>query len=220
MWQLELFSSSNLSYSAESNLIRVRRCSRRLLLRCYSSKRYCQTIHVLIQLTYEQSCFNKVFNTKRSSCEQSGAKIAWKAIANFKKRREDFFTIEEFCKLRRSTTEREKRAVFWFFHLFLECVCAANTWRKVKKTTLVSEAQGDGNCKIVTKSYEAFALLLIENYLEKWETILEAGVGSANTEPAVNNNNSADADGEANGRQKKKKKESPRKVHQKEKWTL
>jgi hypothetical protein len=159
--------------------------------------------HVLFQLTYE-SCFNKALNTKRSSCEQSGAKIAWKAIADFKKRGEDFFTIEEFCKLRRATTEREKRAFFWFFDSFLECVCGANTWRKVKKTTLVSEARGDGNCKIVTKSDEAFALLLIDNYLEKWETILEAGKESADTEP-VNNNNTAHADGEANGRQKKRR---------------
>ena len=158
---------------------------------------------VLFQLTYE-SCFNKALNTKRSSCEQSGAKIAWKAIADFKKRGEDFFAIDEFCTLRRATTEREKRAFFWFFDSFLECVCGANTWRKAKKTMLVSEARGDGNCKIVTKSDEAFGLLLIDNYLEKWETILEAGEESANTEP-VNNTNTAEADTEAKGRQKKKR---------------
>ena len=69
---------------------------------------------VLFQLTYE-SCFNKALNTKRSSCEQSGAKIAWKAIANLKKRGEDFFSIDEFCTLRTATTEREKRAFFCFF---------------------------------------------------------------------------------------------------------
>ncbi len=125
---------------------------------------------------------------------------------HFKKRGEYYFTIEEFCKLRRAKTEREKRSFFWFFDLFLECVCGANTWRNVKKTTLVSGARGDGNCKIVTKSDEAFALLLINNYLAKWATILEAGgEKSADTEPAVNNNNTADADGEANGRQKKRR---------------
>jgi hypothetical protein len=32
----------------------------------------------------------------------------------FQKRREDFFTIEEFGKLRRPTTEGEKRAFFCF----------------------------------------------------------------------------------------------------------
>jgi hypothetical protein len=61
---------------------------------------------VLFQLTYE-SYFNKALNTKRISCEQSGAKIAWKAFADFKKRGEDFFTIEEFYTLRRAKTERE-----------------------------------------------------------------------------------------------------------------
>jgi hypothetical protein len=65
-------------------------------------------------------------------------------------------------------------------------------------------ARGDGNCKIVTKSDEAYTLLLIDDYLEKWATILEAGEESADTEPAVNNN-TTDADGEANGRQKKRR---------------
>ncbi len=40
--------------------------------------------------------------------------LARKAIANFKKRGEDFFTFEEFCKLRRAATERERRAFFGF----------------------------------------------------------------------------------------------------------
>ena len=102
--------------------------------------------------------------------------------------------------------QKEERGFFWFFDSFLECVFGLNTLRKVKKTTLVSEARDDGNCKIVTKSDEAFALLLINNYLAKWATILEAGgEKSADTEPAVNNNNTADADGEANGRQKKRR---------------
>jgi hypothetical protein len=64
-----------------------------------------------------------------------------------------------------------------------------------------------GKEKIVTRSDEAFALLLIDNYLEMWATILEAGKESADTEPAFNNNNTADADGEANGRQKKRRTE-------------
>ena len=48
-------------------------------------------------------------------------------------------------------------------------------------------------------------MLLIDKYLEKWATILEAREESANTDPAVNNSNTADADGEANGRQKKRR---------------
>jgi hypothetical protein len=46
---------------------------------------------------------------------QSGAIIAWKAIAKFKKSGENVFTIKEFCTLRRATTERENRAFFWFW---------------------------------------------------------------------------------------------------------
>ena len=76
---------------------------------------------LLFQLTYE-SCFNKALNTKRSSCEQAGGMLARKAIADFKKHGKDFFSFEEFCKLRRVTTEREKRAFFWFFDSFLECL--------------------------------------------------------------------------------------------------
>ena len=71
--------------------------------------------------------------------------------------------IDEFCELRRATTEREKRAFFWFFDLFLECVCVARPWRNVKKTTLVLKAD-DSHCgKLVTKIDGAFALLLINN---------------------------------------------------------
>ena len=99
--------------------------------------------------------------------------LARKAIADFKKGSEDFFTFEEFCKLRRATTEREKRAFFWFFDSFLECVCGARARRNAKKTMLVSDAQDEhDNGRIVTKSDEVFALLLIDNYLEKWKTIL------------------------------------------------
>jgi hypothetical protein len=35
---------------------------------------------------------------------------------------------------------------------------------------LVSEARHSDNSKMVTTSDEAFALLLIDNYLEKWKT--------------------------------------------------
>ena len=127
------------------------------------------------------------------------AKIVWEKLPISK-------NVEKTsAQLKNYVRSGEERAFFWFFDSFLECVCGANTWRKVMKTTLVSEARGDGNGKIVTKSDEAFALLLIDNYLEKWATILEAGEKSADTEPAVNNNNTADADGEANGRQKKRR---------------
>ena len=69
---------------------------------------------VLFQLTYEKS-FNMALNQKRSTCEQAGLKIVTQAIRDFKKRGEEFFTFEELCTLRRATSEREKRAFFWFF---------------------------------------------------------------------------------------------------------
>ena len=120
------------------------------------------------RLTYEK-CFIKALNNKRSACEQSGSKIAKTEIAEFKKRGEVFFTIEEFCKLRRATTEREKQAFYWFFGSFLECVSGARTWGTAKNNHLVSAARGTDNCRIVTKTDEAFGLLLIDNYLEKWK---------------------------------------------------
>ncbi len=161
------------------------------------------------QMTYEKT-FDVALNQKRSLCEQSGLKITRKAITNFNKRGEDFFTIEEFCKLRRATTDRERRAFFWFYDKFLECVCGASSWRNAKKTALVSEARDGDNSKIVSISNEALGLLLIENYLEKWK-IMAADVTAGNelvdsTELVDNDNTTeAEAEAEADGGQKKKK---------------
>ena len=89
---------------------------------------------------------------------------------DFKTRGEEFFSFEEFCKLRRAASDREKRAFFFFFfNNFLESVCGANAWRNATKTMLVSEAQHSNNSKIMTTSDKAFALLLIDNYSEKME---------------------------------------------------
>ena len=93
--------------------------------------------HFLFQLTYEKS-FNTVLNQKRSTCEQAGFRIVRDAInKDFKTRGDEFFTFEEFCKLRTATSERDKRAFFFFFNDILECVCGANAWRNAKKTMLV-----------------------------------------------------------------------------------
>jgi hypothetical protein len=112
-------------------------------------------------------------NTKRSSCEKAGKKTVRRAPTEFRERGEQFYTIDEFCKLRRAATEREQRAFFWFFDTFLECVCGARYWRKAKVLMLVSDAvDEDGRRKLVTKSNEAFGLLLINNYIDKWSTTL------------------------------------------------
>ncbi len=75
---------------------------------------------------------------------------------------------KSFTVLRNS----ESYAFFWFFNSFLECVCGSRPWRNAKKTTLVSKADNGHRGKLVTKSDEAFALLLINNYMEKWISAL------------------------------------------------
>jgi len=136
---------------------------------------------LVFQLTYEK-CFTKALNQKRSTCEQAASQITREAIRDFNNRGEEFFTFEEFCTLRRATSDREKRAFFWFFNAFLECVCGANIWRTAKTTQLVSAARETNGSKIVSISDEAFGLLLIDNYFEKWQILAEGDV--EDTEPA------------------------------------
>ena len=114
------------------------------------------------------SVFNEALNTKRSSCEQAAGRIVRDSIAQLENP-DDFFTFEELCKLRRATTERERNAFFWFFGKFMDSVCGRRTWGKQKYKQLVSTAcETGGQSKLVTKSDEAFGLLLFENYIDKW----------------------------------------------------
>ena len=135
------------------------------------------------QMLYE-SVFNESLNTKRSSCEQAGGKIVRESIAIFKDQgEEEFFTIDELCKLRRATTERERKAFFWFFGTYLECVCGRRSWGKQKQYELVSKATEEGGRgKLVTKSDEAFALLLFDNYIEKWKKLTTMDVSDEGQE--------------------------------------
>ncbi|KAI2492752.1 hypothetical protein MHU86_21795 [Fragilaria crotonensis] len=122
------------------------------------------------QRTYE-SVFNEALNSKRSACEQSGGRIARKTIAEFETSGEAFFTMDEVSKLRRANTDRERKAFFWFFGTFLECVSGKRHWGGKKYLELVSKAKdkdGGGRNNVVTKSDEAFALLIFENYVDKW----------------------------------------------------
>ena len=124
------------------------------------------------QTTYE-SCFNRALNTKRSSCEQAAGKLVRKTMADMKKDGVDFYTMDELCKLRRAVTDRETEAFHWFMSIFLGCICGAKTWTNAQTSMLVSEAKDVSGYKIVTKSDEAFGLLLIENYMEKWKKMLD-----------------------------------------------
>ncbi len=104
------------------------------------------------QMLYE-SVFNKSLNTKRSSWEQAGGKIVSESIAIFKDQgEEEFFTIDELCKLRRAMTERERKAFFWFFGPYLERVCGKRSWGKQKQYELDLKAmEAGGQGKLVTK---------------------------------------------------------------------
>ena len=82
--------------------------------------------------------FNDALNTKRSACEQNGGTIVKKMLETMDP--DELFTVEELCKLRRATTEREKQAFLWFFGTFLQSVCGAKVWGKLKFTSLVSKA--------------------------------------------------------------------------------
>jgi hypothetical protein len=51
-------------------------------------------------------------------------------------------------------------------------VCARRSWGKQKQYELVSKATEEGGRgKLVTKSDEAFALLLFDNYIKKWKKL-------------------------------------------------
>jgi hypothetical protein len=72
-----------------------------------------------------------------------------------------FFTLKEIQAMRTASTPREKCAYYWFMENFIDCVVGKVQCRKSKYLATVSNS-------IITISDEAFALLLFENYEEKW----------------------------------------------------
>ena len=69
---------------------------------------------------------------------------------------------------RRAETEPEKEAFFWFFSKFLACVVVKQQWAVQKQSQLILHATMTGsNEKLVTKSNEAFTLLMYENDIDK-----------------------------------------------------
>lgn len=128
----------------------------------------------------EQSRFVKIYktcvlqslNTKRSTCEQAGAKIARELLIAKNHpigSREPPYSVETLCKLRRSRTDHEREAFHWFVGEFLECVSGRRVWGRKKFTHRVSDPMERGSAeKVVTVSDEAFAILVYENYIDKW----------------------------------------------------
>ena len=149
------------------------------------------------QTTYE-SCFNHALNTKRSSCEQAAGKLVRKTMSEMKKDNIEFYTMDELCKLRRAVTDRETEAFHWFISIFLGCICGAKTWSSAQTSMLVSEAKDVSGYKIVTKSDEAFGLLLIENYMEKWQKMLDDGDDVESEAPIPISTAGAGTDGRRN----------------------
>ena len=135
------------------------------------SRGYAAQHRLNFQRIYE-SAFNEALNTKRSACEQSAGKIVQKTMAEFEKSGEEFFTIDEVSTLRRANTGREQKAFFWFFGEYVECVSGKRLWGRKKVLELVSKVKdydGGRNNAMVTKSDQAFALLIFENYKHKWK---------------------------------------------------
>ena len=115
-----------------------------------------------------------------------------------------FYTIEELCKLQRATTEREREAFFWFFGTFLQCVSGRRAWGKGRYKELVSKAREEGGrMKVVTTSDEAFALLLFDNYEDKW--LGQKPLGTTAEAATVEFDENADKDGRRKGSRRKGK---------------
>ena len=120
-------------------------------------------------------------NAKRSSCEQMGAKICHKYLKELVQEKGvsvldqnacRLFKMEDLLKMRMSETAEECNAFLWFYGEFLEAVAGRLTWGKQKYHQTVSEAKdfSDARQSIVSITDEAFALLMIENYRNKWES--------------------------------------------------
>ena len=123
-----------------------------------------------------ESCVKGAINTKRSTCEQAGAKIVKELLIKKQHKPDDPlppFDIQSLEMLRQcyKGTEEDLEAYVWFFGSFMECVSGKRGWGKKKYREEVSKAQVKGvgeMIMLVTVCDEAFALLLYENYIDKW----------------------------------------------------
>jgi hypothetical protein len=124
----------------------------------------------------------EAINVRRSACDQAGCKIVCQYLSlhvfddgcgneNLITDDLEFFSLDMICKLRQANTDEEMKAFQWFFGEFMECVSGKRVWSRYKYHDLISEALNrDTGVQIVTVSDEAFALLLLDNYIEKWKT--------------------------------------------------
>jgi hypothetical protein len=79
---------------------------------------------------------------------------------------DDLYTVELLSQLRRSD---DLKSFFWFAGEFVQCVAGTRTWGNEKYlATLTGAMNTETNIPVVTTSDEAMALLLFENYRDKW----------------------------------------------------
>jgi hypothetical protein len=121
-----------------------------------------------------KTCLVGGINAKRSTCEQAGQRIVKKLLIRKGYTTEvDLdppYSLETLVKLRQSSTDEEKEAFLWFIGDFIASVVGTKVWGRKKYYHRVSEAVIDkgGQDLVVTVSDEAFAILIYENYIDKW----------------------------------------------------
>lgn len=84
---------------------------------------------------------------------------------------DNFCTVKELSKLRRATTERERKAIFWFFGPTCNaCVLSGRRacGEQRYQETVSKATETGGHAKVVTMSDKACALLLFDNNIEEW----------------------------------------------------
>lgn len=123
-----------------------------------------------------KTCVVGSINGKRSTCEQAGGRIVKELLRQLDYANADDlnppYSMQTLEKLRQGEHELDKKAFQWFIGEFLACVSGKKVWGRKKYYYRVSEAVVDKGSQelVVTVSDEAFALLLYENYIEKWIT--------------------------------------------------
>jgi hypothetical protein len=120
-----------------------------------------------------KTCVVGGINAKRSTCEQAGARIVKELLTRqgyIEGDNDPPYSIETLVQLRQGSTVIDKEAFLWFIGEFVASVSGTKVWGRKKYYYRVSEAVIDKGSQelVVTVSDEAFAILLYENYIEKW----------------------------------------------------
>ena len=120
-----------------------------------------------------KTCVVGGINAERSTCEQAGARIVKELLTRqgyIEGDNDPPYSIETLVQLRQGSTVIDKEAFLWFIGEFVASVSGTKVWGRKKYYYRVSEAVIDKGSQelVVTVSDEAFAILLYENYIEKW----------------------------------------------------